>query len=300
MLSNFEIATVTVVATTVVLSLSNRQPKSKDPTTLTMMRFFLPVLILAASPTLAFTTLHTTGNKAATSLRLTELICLTDAELPDASVMARGECGLWFFGASGAAGIARGAIPKTYNKYVALQELKGLGPTKGGETFGLDTFLCGIPEDISKADVKQLVSNPLSVNQIVEKFPEEGNYLASKGYLCFQAFQNANAAANPLAVRAVFDSLSAGGSNTINPEVAQEKLDTYKTNLDAFKSDLLKANLTGILAIFTLLFLLGLADIVAFTDFKDGWFPDWPGGVNFPFGLFQPGGSLFDIPDYWI
>ena len=86
----------------------------------------------------------------------------------------------WFFGASGGAGIARGAFPKMYNNVQQIQALKGEGPTLGGDTVGL-SFLCGYPEDISIADVQKICSNKMTVEQMVDKFPVEGNFLASKG-----------------------------------------------------------------------------------------------------------------------
>jgi len=246
---------------------------------------------------LAFTSQHV-ATKIYKTTKTTSLN-LAEIDLPQAALTARGDCVFWFFGASGAAGIARSAFPKMFENYVSLQKLKDVGPTKGGEAMGINTLACGFPQDLSKADVQQVAANPLSVEQIVEQFPVPGIYLASRGYLTFDAFQQANQAANPLAVRAVFDSFATSAGNC-DPNVAQAKLDKYKNNVEAIKFDLLKAKVLGLVAIVTLLFLLGIADIIAFTDVYHGWFPDWPGGENFPFGMLKPGGSPFTIPDYWI
>ena len=87
----------------------------------------------------------------------------------------------WFFGSSGGAGIALTAFPKMYTRFRYIQELKSVGPTLGGPTIGINTLLCGYPEDIAIADVDQVVNNPLSVEQIVDKFPQEGNFLTEQG-----------------------------------------------------------------------------------------------------------------------
>lgn len=280
-----------------------------------MLRTFV-VFLFGASPVLAFTTGTSlqdaaakfprpvrphnynknhimTPQTTATSLRLTEL------ELPVEAMTARGDCVFWFFGASGAAGIARSAFPDMFRRFTSLQKLKGVGPSKGGEMVGLNTLACLYPQDLYKADVDQVVQNPLSAAQIVAKFAVPDNYLASKGYLHSDAFQQANANANPLAVRAVFETF---GQGTVDPVSAQEKLDTYKSgNLQAFKSDLTKNKVVGSAAIITLLFLLGIADIIAFSDVQQGWFPEWPGHKQFPLGMFlEQNGSPFTIPEYWI
>ena len=86
----------------------------------------------------------------------------------------------WFFGASGGAGIARSAFPRMYNSVKTIQSLKGVGPSEGGPTIGLNP-LCGYPEDICIADVKKIANNKLSIEEIVVKYPIEGNFLTAKG-----------------------------------------------------------------------------------------------------------------------
>ena len=86
----------------------------------------------------------------------------------------------WFFGASGGAGIARSAFPRMYNSVRTIQSLKGVGPSAGGPTIGISP-LCGYPEDICIADVEKIANNKLSIEQIVKKYPIEGNFLTAKG-----------------------------------------------------------------------------------------------------------------------
>ena len=214
------------------------------------------------------------------------------------SELARKAFFIWFFGASGAAGIARSAFPRMYRSTMTIQSLKGVGPTLGGETIGISP-LCFFPEDLAIKDVEQVVNNPLSVAEIVERHPIEGNFLAKKGYLTFEAFNLANEGANPLAIRGIFDTFNQS-TNVCEPEIAQAKLTSYREDPTLLRGALLKSKVVGFFAVFTLLFLLGFADIVAAGHAYHGWFPDWPGGKNFPWSLFDPDGGLLSIPDYWI
>jgi hypothetical protein len=87
-------------------------------------------------------------------------------------------------------------------------------------------------------------------------------------------------------------------TSTVEPDVAQELLDTYKNDIGAFKTSLLLRKAQGYSAISLLLFLLGLATTVSGQALAEGWFPEWPGNNNFPVGIVDPG--LWSIPDYWI
>ena len=77
-------------------------------------------------------------------------------------------------------------------------------------------------------------------------------------------------------------------------------LDLYKEDPTAINEKLLKAKGVGYAAIFTLLFLLGLADFTAAGHAYNGWFPDWPGAIDFPAHIFDSDIGLSKIPDYWI
>ena len=245
-----------------------------------------------------------------TETRTSTQIHLAEADLPAASAMARGSIVLWGCGAAGAAGIGRVAFPKQFQRFLEAQKLQGVGPTNGGAKLGLPSLLLGYPEDVSLADIQQIVNNPMTVTEMTTKFPEPegGDYMAVKnGYLNIRAFREANANANPLAIQVVFESFSRSNDN-VPPDIAQTALDKYSTiSSDGGK---LQSELTGRLlgakaqvwaSGATLLFLLGIADVFTFSDLYAGWFPDWPGGKNFPMSMWTlPHGSPFEIPNYWI
>ena len=193
----------------------------------------------------------------------------------------------WFFGASGGAGIARSAFPRMFEQVQSIRSLKGSGPTLGGETLGISP-LCGYPEDLSIKDLEKIINNKLSIEQIVQKYPIENNFLSKKGYITFSAFEMANKGANPLAVRAIFDTF-AQSTDVCDPFIAQDKIDSYKEDITLIKGGLFKSKITGYVAIFTLLFLLGLADFIAFGHARDGWFHYW-----------KLSDGILTIPDYWI
>mmetsp|Transcript_9379 Transcript_9379/g.13907 ORF Transcript_9379/g.13907 Transcript_9379/m.13907 type:complete len:276 (+) Transcript_9379:122-949(+) len=218
-----------------------------------------------------------------------------DEGLTESVIGARREFFLWFVGASGGAGIARSQFPKMYNNVKNVNALRDEGPTLGGETIGLNP-LCGYPRDIASSDLLKVINNPKSIERIVTDGPKE-NYLAQRGYLCYDAFVAGNPGCNPLTLRAVFDTF-ATSTNVVAPDTAQRLLDEYKKDPSTFKNALLESKLKSFAAIGTLLFLLGLADVLAFNGAYRGWFPEWPGGDHLPAGLIDPG--LWTIPQYWI
>lgn len=215
---------------------------------------------------------------------------------------ARLETGLWLVGASGGAGIARSAFPRMYNQVTRTLDMGDVGSTKGGEELSLpiSSYLCGLPRNLCKADINQVVNLKLTVEQMISKGPKN-NYFATKGYLTFAAFEEAAKKnnCNPLTVRAVFDTLNAN-TDIVEPDRAQKKLNLYKSDpsCEILRNELLLSKAKGIFAILTLLFLLGLADVTAFSCASRGWFPDWPGTENLPAGLIDPG--FWTIKDYWI
>eukprot|EP00542_Grammatophora_oceanica_P021190 CAMPEP_0194035898 /NCGR_PEP_ID=MMETSP0009_2-20130614/8310_1 /TAXON_ID=210454 /ORGANISM="Grammatophora oceanica, Strain CCMP 410" /LENGTH=214 /DNA_ID=CAMNT_0038677453 /DNA_START=35 /DNA_END=680 /DNA_ORIENTATION=+ len=201
------------------------------------------------------------------------------------------------FGAAGSGGVARSALPRLIDEYFEVQALKGVGPTLGGPTIGVSP-LAGYPEDLRLKDVELIVNNPLNVDAIVQKYPIENNFLSKKGYLTIDAFQLANAKANPLAVRAIFESFQK--NKAVEPQVAQRFLDEYQRDPTSVKKNLVLNKVLVYSAVATLLFLLGLADVATATDFYRGWFPDWPGGLDFPRNLLSSEGNVFTIPDYFM
>jgi len=201
----------------------------------------------------------------------------------------------WFGGTSGGGGIAVAAFPQMFSRFQKIQELKGIGPTLGGEKLGMSTLLCGLPEDISKADVEKIVNNKMSTEKMVAKGPQD-SYFAQKGYLRFEAFEQANPKCNPLALRAVFDAFTTS-SATVDPREAQILLDSFRQDTSIINKALISNKLKGYSAIGTLLLLLGIALSTCGDAFSHGWFPDWPGNQNFPIGLVSPG--FWTIPQYW-
>uniref|UniRef100_A0A7S4ENU5 Uncharacterized protein n=1 Tax=Pseudo-nitzschia australis TaxID=44445 RepID=A0A7S4ENU5_9STRA len=208
-------------------------------------------------------------------------------EILDDVESARGQFFLWFFGSSGGGGIALTSFPRLYEQVSYIQSLKGVGPSLGGDTLGLSP-LCGYPQDIAIKDLEKVVNNKMTVQDIVKKFPQTDNYLASKGYVTYAAFEQGNNGCNPLAIRAVFDTFSQS-TNLSDPRIAQEKINLYKEDVFAINGALFKSKVTSFSALFTLLFLLGTAAVIVCGHARDGWFHDW-----------KLSDGILSIPDFWI
>jgi len=202
---------------------------------------------------------------------------------------ARREFFIWFFGSSGAAAIGRRSFPILYDSFKLTQRLAEENPLPEGEKLNISP-VCFYPRDVTIEEIMQVIDNPNSVEKMVQRNPVEGNFLAAKGYLTYDAFLADNKKANPYAIRIVMDTF-ATTTNVVNPNVAQEKLDSYKADRTgkAVKNTLLASKLKQYSAVFFLLFSLGLADVIAFVVAMKGWFPDWPGRINLPEGLWNPG-----------
>jgi hypothetical protein len=207
------------------------------------------------------------------ALSSTTRLQLDASELGAEQLQARTNFFIWLFGASGAAGVARSAFPRMYNNIREIQSYRTIpGRTidknnnNNVETVGISP-LCGYPRDLAVTELKAILNNRLNIEQIVAKYPVEDNFWAQKGYITYSAFRRANAQADPLAVRAVFDCFSQS-TEVSSPDIAQQKLDSYKESLDNFNRDLLKSKVTGWAAIGTLLGLLGLADIEAYSKYS--------------------------------
>ena len=125
----------------------------------------------AFSPTIKT---HAFLARADSSMALSSVVTADDMET------ARTAFYIWFFGASGGAGIARSSFPRMWNNFQTVRSLKGVGPTQGGEKLGISP-LCGYPEDLSRKDVERIVNKKMTVEQIVEKYPVKGNFLAESG-----------------------------------------------------------------------------------------------------------------------
>ena len=84
------------------------------------------------------------------------ILNLDATELTAEQIAARSNFFIWFFGASGAAGIARSSFPRMYSNVLEIQNYKGIENSKGGEMVGVSP-LCGYPRDISVADLDAVV-----------------------------------------------------------------------------------------------------------------------------------------------
>merc|ERR1711862_241250 len=176
-----------------------------------------------------------------------------------------------------------------------MRSLKSSSSSVSEETIGISP-LCGLPEDLKLIDIQKILNNRMTVEQMVKKGPKD-SFWAEKGYLRFEAFESANKNCNPLAIRAIFDAMTTSTS-TVEPDIAQEYINSFRNDINTFKQTLLITKLKGYVAIGFLVFLLGLAAVVSIDAFARGWFPLWPGRENFPIGLIDPG--FWTIPNYWI
>ena len=132
---------------------------------------------------------------------------------------------------------------------------------------------------------------------MVQRYPIEDNFLSAQGYLTLPCWMVANAKNNPLAARAVFDSL---GQRAVAPDIAEQKLQQYRQDISKLNTNLVGNKALILAAVALLLFLLGLADVASATYAYRGYFHEWPGGSNFPWSMFsEPNGSILYIPQYF-
>lgn len=246
------------------------------------------------TPTVGYSRAKPKSTTISNPSKMSSKIFLSNMDMTDID-SARKLFYLWFFGGSGGAGIAIAAFPDMYRRFMEMRSLAMKGPTEGGETIGISP-LCLYPDDLKLKDVKKVLNNPMSVETMVKLGPKE-SFWAQRGYLRYEAFEAANRNCNPLAVRAIFDAMTTSTS-TVEPDLAQDLLDSFREDLTVLKNALLVNKMKGYCAIAVLLFLLGLAATVSLEAFAAGWFPNWPGRDDFPIGLVSPG--FWTIPDYWI
>lgn len=154
-----------------------------------------------------------------------------------------------------------------------------------------DLELAGYPDPVYSNDVKQVmnyIDNNMTIPEIVANFPIENQI---EGYLRYESLAKAIPNANPVAVRAVFDSMALGiNKNQVAPRVAMQRLEAYKEDLSLLKSELNKGRTVGVTALVILLGLLGTCDYFTLFHLWHGWFPMWPG----------PFADLTTIPQYWM
>jgi len=246
---------------------------------------------------------HQTVRKKKVEVRAADLIGMPI----DIQEMENARFAFWlcFYGAAGAASAGRETIPIRYRRLVFRNSLKGKGPTLGGPKLDLLPYVSGFPEDLAIRDVEKVARNRLSAFEIVKKFPIEKStyaYTHTKNpeeFLYYEAFALANKDANPLVVRAVFDSFTNGG-DTVYAGTAQNILETYREDATLLAKTLNRSKLLGLFAFVVLISLVGVADYFAAYHLYHGWFPTWPGGQNFPLCIFDRETGPFTIPQYWM
>jgi hypothetical protein len=170
----------------------------------------------------------------------------------------------------------------------------------------------GYSEKIYKNEVRAILNNPLDAGAIAKKFPIESiegseeryayTHIEKPIFLSYDAYVLANPRANPVALRAVFDSFSnsIGGGNAVSPITAQERIDLYKADVTKMGKKLNSGKLIGISAFFLVLVLLGIADYLAIYHIWRGWFPEWQGFSSMPGSFFSKEMGIFVLPEYFI
>jgi len=222
-----------------------------------------------------------------------------DAAMIQEMETARAAFALCFAGAIGTAAVGREVIPVTIREWKKLNALKGQGySTQSGDQ--LDLF--GYPEPVYSNDVMAIISNNMTVYEMVNEYPIQGQL---PGYLRFESLAMANADKSQVAVRAVFDSIAVGvNKNSVAPSIAAEKFELYKREgLDMMTKNSRLSKTIGVAALVVLLSLLGAADYFAIFHLFHGWFPEWSGTTGLPLSLLDfsaysslPSSYMNDVP----
>ena len=245
----------------------------------------------------------------------------TTAETIQEMANARFAFGMCFYGALGIGSIGRELIPIVFGRYQTTSSLESDGTMAVGSRGTVqndddDLGIWGYPEQIYRKDVEMILNNPLTPLAIAKKYPIEKDEDADKRYtythmtesvpfLGYDGFVKANPRANPVALRAVFDSFSnsIGGSNAVSPITAQGNIDLYLNN-KAVTGELAKklngGKSIGISAFVFLLALLGIGDALAIFHLWKGWFPEWQGFSDMPSSLFDQNIGITVLPNFFV
>ncbi len=245
----------------------------------------------------------------------------TTAEAIQEMANARFAFGMCFYGALGIGSIGRELIPIVFGRYQTTSSLESDGsialgsnaPTLDDEDLGI----WGYPEKIYRKDVESILNNPMKPLAIAKKYPIAQDADADKRYtythmaesvpfLGYEGFVKANPNANPVALRAVFDSFSnsIGGSNAVSPITAENNMDLYLDNNKSVTGALAKklngGKSLGIAAFVFLLVLLGVGDALAIFHLWKGWFPEWQGFSDMPASLFDQNIGILVLPNFFV
>lgn len=207
--------------------------------------------------------------------------------------------------ATGSAATGREILPAYWKRLQNLKALAGQGMTAGGKTLGLNP-LAGYG-DIPIADVQPIVNNEMTVQEMIDEYQDIDADLSTYSperqkfayFLKFDSFCEANEGANPLALRAIFDTFGQGAS-IAEPVKTQRLLYEYQQDINKLKPGLENSKLLSLAAILVLCIILGTADGLCLYHVWKGWFPAWPGGETFPSGMFDPETGISAIPKYWM
>ena len=250
----------------------------------------------------------------------------TTAEAIQEMANARFAFGMCFYGALGVGSIGRELIPIVFGRYQTTNSLEssdGSSATIRSASKNIidndqedDLGIWGYPEKIYRTDVEMILKNKLSPLAIAKKYPIAQDEDADKRYeythmkdsvpfLGYDGFVKANPRANPVALRAVFDSFSnsIGGSNAVSPITAQRNIDTFLVNKAVTGGLAKKLNggkSLGIAAFVFLLVLLGVGDGLAVFHLWKGWFPEWQGFSDMPSSLFDQNTGIAVLPNFFV
>jgi len=223
------------------------------------------------------------------------LNAFVDASLIQEMTNSRSAFGLYLFGSLGTAALGRSAIPVTIDRIKLNRALATEGESK--ESLGGSEMGYGYPGKVYENDVREVLDNPMSMQQIVMKYPIPGKIA---GFLSYEAFAKANPNSNPTAVKAVWDAFSVGiNTKVVSPISAQKQFDIFQGDMDQIATRLTYGKIIGISAFLILLAGLGVADGYAAYHGWKGWFPTWPGLNNFPFSFVSIDTGLLSIPKYY-
>ena len=285
--------------------------------------FCLVLLGIVSDTALAFVPSKSTGTATQTRLpsQLGVGVVPSTAEAIQEMSNARFAFGMCFYGALGIGSIGRELIPIVFGRYQTTSSLESDGSiaVRSGSAVANsdeDLRIWGYPEKIYKKDVEMILNNKLTPLAIAKKYPiardedtdpsyEYTHLTEAVPFLGYEGFVKANPGANPVALRAVFDSFSnsIGGSNAVSPITAQRNIETYLDNkkvTGALAKKLNGGKSLGIAAFVFLLILLGVGDALAIFHLWKGWFPEWQGFSDIPASLFDQNIGIAVLPNFFV
>lgn len=298
---------------------------------------FVPVSLSAGpSGSRAVTATKTNTHHRPSAVSLGVVSVPETAEALQEMTNARFAFWMCFYGAAGVGSIGRELIPIVFGRYQSTSSLESestsgtAGSSSSSNTNRAqssnddeDLGIWGYPEKIYRRDVEMILNNPLTPLAIANKYPIENDEDADKRYqythmentvpfLGYDGFAKANPRANPVALRAVFDSFSnsIGGSNAVSPITAERNIESFllttgrgsggTTVSGAMAKKLNGGKTIGLTAFLFVLVLLGVGDWLAIFHLWRGWFPEWQGFSDFPSSFFDKDIGIAVLPNYFV